>query len=646
MEAGGVTLIEAPTGVGKSLAYLVPAARWAIESGARVVISTNTKNLQDQLLLHDIPIVSELIGSGIKATVLKGRSNYVCMRRWRLLQSGQIELPLNGDREETASAVGAWIGSTSTGDLGEFDLYGDPGARRLIELVRVEEGTCDPGRCSVEEECFVRRLRRRAWKSHLVCVNHALLAGQLLGRWDVLPPFDVMVIDECHNVPRVARDQLGVRVGSAAFNKALSGLIGKIASLGPLKGKARSAAEGRRGVAAAAREAGGRAEELFDGVRGAVARSGGRGAVRYRGSGELGDMVMELGAPVLSACIGLAESLRGVLPAASGAPEVLEEIESELASWTRTCDDLEKLLNPADAEGAFWLDRSPALRWAPVDVAGHIGPAVDAACEAVVLTSATITVGKSFDYFRSTMGLTSEHSSEPRCVSVESTFDLESSVLFLVPGDGPDPRESGFGDYVAEAVRRILECTGKKTLALFTSHSMLREVRAALDGGVGGAAVLAQGVDGGRTELTRAFKSGSRGALLGTASFWEGVDFPGEEAEVLLIARLPFPAPSEPVVEARCESLESEGIDPFWSYLLPEAVVRLRQGFGRLIRSRADRGVVVILDPRVVRASYARAFLGSLPVQPRIMDGVESAASAAADWFSEVRDNAREDKSA
>ncbi len=637
IDGGGVLLAEAPTGVGKSLAYLVPSMMWAMPSGARVVVSSNTKNLQDQLYSEDIPKVAPLARHKVRAAVIKGRSNYACVRRWRMLEGGQMTLPISEPSVNMWDSVARWISSTETGDLSELKTGGDPNMMRLVNLMRVEDAACDPTRCNAEGDCFLRRLRKRAWNSQVLCVNHAILTGQLLGRWDVLPPFDVLIVDECHNLPRVAADQLGLRVDAAG----IGGAALRLAGLAGGAGGRRRRGGGRVGaeLALAAREAKECGERAFQGLRELTARGTERSAMRYTAEGEVGGTIVELGRPLLSACEAVASALGEALHCASAEPEGLEALEAELAFWTKTREDLERLLSPAGDDGVFWIDPSPALRWTPTEVAGYLGPAIDGACEATVLTSATMTVGGSFDYFKGLVGLTPDRSSYPRCARVSSSFDLERSVLFLVPGDAPDPRESHFVEYAASALRGILESTRKKTLVLFTSHSMLRGVRSALGGEVQGGAILAQGVDGERAEITRAFKDSPAGALLGASSFWEGVDFPGEEAEVLAIARLPFPVPSDPVVQARSESLEAEGIDPFLSYHLPEAVMKLKQGFGRLIRKRGDRGVVVVLDPRVVRASYSRFFLDSLPVAPAILDGVGPVAAAAAEWFQGVKES-------
>lgn len=636
LDEGGLLLVEAPTGVGKSLAYLIPAIRWAVSAGARVVVSTNTKNLQDQLYSQDIPRIASLLGKKLDAAVLKGRSNYLCVRRWHLLRGGQIELPVSGMSRDGVISLEKWISGSGTGDLGEFAYGGSRELKRLADLVRIEEGMCDPGHCSVEDECFFRKLRRRAWNAQILCVNHAILMGQLLGCWDILPPFDVMIVDESHNIPRVAADRLGVRLGAATLRRATAGLLGVAGSVDGRRlgsGPGGSAAD----LVAAARRAGECGEILFDGLRSMLSSGRERTSIRYREGGEPSAAVRELGGPLLGACRSVTEGLRGSLSAADDSSETLEEMEAGLALWTHLCEDLEQLLNPVDGEGVFWIDTSPALRWMPFDVADRLGPAIDGACPSAVLTSATLTVGGGFEYYKSLVGLTPERSSYPRCVSVDTPFDLDGSVLFLVPGDAPDPRERAYPGFVARALRKLLECSERKALVLFTSHMMLRHVREILEDDMPGAGILAQGVDGERMEITKSFKKSRSGALLGTASFWEGVDFPGEEAEILLIARLPFPVPSEPVVEARSESLQAMGIDPFWNYHLPEAVMKLRQGFGRLIRTRLDRGVVVILDPRIVRASYSGAFLNSLPVKPKVLEDVNAVAAAAADWFQGVK---------
>lgn len=637
IDDGGVLVAEAPTGVGKSLAYLVPAVDWAVSAGGRVIVSTNTKNLQDQLYNQDIPKVAALLGGRVDAMVVKGRSNYACLRRWSLLGAGQMDISSIRKPADGLSELGAWIDSTETGDLAEFVRGSGAGRGDLVDAVRVEEGLCDPSTCSVGDSCFLRRLRKRMSRAQVLCVNHAILLGQLLGCWDILPPFDVMILDESHNLHKVAADRLGIRLSSGPLNRSVSRLLA-------------AAAVGRRGEAArrnphagkladALRGAAENVEILFGGLREVLSASKDGRSLRYRRDSKLSRTVIDLGGPLLRSCREVEEKLGGAIEESSLSEEALEQLEAEHALWTDMTGDLEHLLTPGDREGVFWIDSAPSLRWAPTDVSDQLGPALDGACEATVLTSATLTVWGDFEYFKSTIGLTRENSSYPRCVRLGSPFDPEESVLFLVPGDAPDPREDSYTAYVAGAVESVLDSTGRKALVLFTSHYMLRAVRGLLKGRTE-AGVLAQGVDGERTEITKAFKESHCGALLGTSSFWEGVDFPGEEVELLMIARLPFPVPSDPVVEGRSETLEAKGIEPFRNYLLPEAVMRLRQGFGRLIRSGADRGVVIMLDPRMVRASYGRAFVESLPVGPRVLADIDAVAEAAAGWFQGVMNSA------
>jgi ATP-dependent DNA helicase DinG len=646
VERGGLLIAEAPTGVGKSLAYLIPSVLWALDQGSRVLVSTNTRNLQDQLYSKDVPIAAAITGRKLRAVVLKGRSNYACVRKWEVFQRGQIELPIEGAVSDGIEDFRAWISATRTGDLGELDVAGDPGLARVIELIRVEEGSCDLSRCTAGEDCFLRKLKRRAWDSHVVCVNHALLLGNLLGRWDILPPSDILVADECHNLPKVATDQLGLRLNGPLIGRSVARLTGRTGLLTGgrgSKGHRRSAS----GLAAAGREVKRRSEMLFEAV-GRTLRSGTEGvALRYRPGGEAGEQIHQLGEALKTGCMELLGALReAVAGSVNGDPQITEELEGEMALWTQMTRDLEYLINPAEGDGVYWIDRVPSLRWNPIDVGDRLGPALENAGRSVVLTSATVTVGGDFGYIASLIGLTRERSFYPRCVRLDSPFDMRSSLLCLVPQDAPDPREREFPAFVAEAIRRLTAAVGKKTLVLFTSHAMLRATRAALESPSLPAEVLAQGVDGGRAEITKRFKVSDSALLLGVASFWEGVDFPGEEAEVLVIAKLPFPAPTEPVVEARSEALYAEGVDPFTSYQLPEAVIKLRQGFGRLIRKQGDRGVVVVLDRRIKSASYSHAFLDSLPVEVDAADDLELTCARAAAWFQGVDTHAREDQGA
>ncbi len=695
---GGVAMVEAGTGTGKSLAYLVPAARWALAGGGRTVISTNTINLQEQLVRKDLPIVRELAGEDLRWALAKGRGNYVSIRRL-LLAAETAPALFEDDRGSELSALVEWIQTTEDGSLS--DLASAP-SDEVWEEVRSDGDICMGARCPHFQACYYQKARREVAAAGLLVTNHALLFVDLSVRmatenWTeaaVLPPYRHVVLDEAHNAEDAATRHLGVEITRTGLYRSLDrldrngkGLLNAVEAV--LAGAAADwgAASLRDGLSRTIRPAVLAAREalgaLFDAIDPSVPSGTeeplrlGRGDPRDpsadvgvaelldRVTAELGRLVSEL------------EKLRVALeenPALSdrmaGRRLDLRAVERRLAEARQ---GLSIVLGPEGAAGAFvrWIEG----RWRP---GGVLGDVVLAAApiepgsvlrsglfervESAVITSATLATAEGgFRFMRERLGLGGPGGKERRGepggegndvggwpgdgrVSVltdvdvadpegeaagvvpvtetllTSSFEYRTQTLFCVPTDQPGPGAGGpFQEATARVVRDLAEITGGGIFALFTSHGALRSVAALLRA----AAVdrrwplLVHG-ERPRTKLIEDFRRSGDGVLLGTASFWEGVDVPGRPLRGLVLQKLPFRVPTEPVTQARMEAIEAKGRSAFHTYLVPLAALRLKQGFGRLIRSRDDRGGIVLLDSRILTRTYGHALRAALPDAPLV----------------------------
>ena len=630
-------MVEAGTGVGKSLAYLLPAAIHALENNKRVVVSTNTINLQEQLLTKDVPVlvrglaeVEGLAAEDLRFTQLKGRANYLCLRRWDLLRSNESLTP---DEARMVAKSLVWLKDTETGDRSELNLGHRTAAAPWERISAQGALECPRGGTA----CFLRSAREKAAASHLVIVNHALLLSDLTAGGGLIPEHDVLIIDEAHHLEREATRHLGFELGHSRFGDYVDSLAGD----GGLFVQAVNAFRGTK-VAATRRETveqtAQRTLPLLPRLRDVVARTfASLAAVVDQQTDSRGGPAQEFrvtrstrAQPGWSDLEAQWENVDLVLMEVdarlgelSVALEGLEDAElvnydgltMELLNARQVDVDLRQMLRefiaePAD-DGIYWVTRSRQsgdliLRSAPL----HVGPTLDemlfAKKESVIMTSATLSTAGAFDHMIDRTGF-----NESEELLLGSPFDYPRAALLCVPNDMPEPNSWAYQSAVEQAVTDSVLAAGGRTMALFTSHAALQatasEVRNDLE--ARGINVLAQGVDGTPGQLVRRFRDEPESLLLGTASFWEGVDLPGDSLQVLLVTRLPFNVPSEPVFSARSELYE----DPFNEYGLPEAVLRLRQGFGRLIRTKTDRGVAVILDRRIVSRRYGKVFLESLP---------------------------------
>ena len=683
---GGIAVLEAGTGVGKSFAYLVPALEWARVNGERTVVSTNTINLQEQLVGKDLPILARALASGEHQptyALLKGWRNYVCLSRLEHAHGVQDSL-FEGPHTAELEALSAWAARTPDGSLADLT---DPPSDEVWDAVAAESDLCTRLKCPHFERCFVFQARRRAAEADVVVVNHHLLASDLAVRlasdnWldaAVLPPYRRLVLDEAHHLEDVAAGHLGNHVSQQGVQRLLSRL--ERGGRGLLPALAGLLAARDDLLSAASRDL--LHQRLLDGLRGArraaedlfahLARRLDEGRAEGKEEAKAPAPVLRLTDdfeqdPVWNEGLGVAlENLLVALGTLRDGVETIAErlslggpeerpaqLVSELRGVVRRLDAASQGLiaalrpapgaanGPGGGPAVRWLERrgrrsTLALAAVPLDLAPILKGALFDRVETVVLTSATLAAGGSFDFLEERLGLSLIPSRVRTREILGSPFDFASQCLFGIPTDVAEPRDDAAGH--DEAVVRVLvelaQASDGGVFCLFTSHGQLRRAAAAARASSGFAGrwpVLVQGEDQ-RDRLLRRFRESGSAILLGTDSFWEGVDVPGRALRALILAKLPFRVPSEPLTAARIERLESQGMNGFTHYLLPLAALKLKQGFGRLIRTRADVGAIVLLDRRVVTKRYGAMVLEGLPRAARVVGHWSDVREACEEFF-------------
>jgi ATP-dependent DNA helicase DinG len=654
---GGIALAEAGTGTGKSVAYLIPAIEWAVRNRERTVVSTNTINLQEQLVNKDLPLLRTALARPFRYALVKGRSNYVSIRR-ALLAVSAGETLFDGSQRREAEAIVAWIESTADGSL--QDLSFEP-APEVWDEVASESDVCLRARCPHFEKCFYQKARRDASAADILVVNHHLLFSDIavrklqrnFGGTAVLPPYRRVVLDEAHNLEDAATSHLGVRVTRRGLHRMLGRLERRGKGVLPyleLKLSVQSAdllqQDALRVVSTSLRPDAQRARELTSELfsRFDMLLDGTPDGVLRLEDGFTGEPVWtENIAPSLDDLLMVLDSIgrgigrvRSIIDTDRKLAEQLSDQLVELAGLQNRVEMAAASLRTAFVAGqepvplVRWLERrgreergsrmrNIAANAAPVDLAGLLREALFDPVHTTVLTSATLTTRDNFDFLRRRLGI------DVGVRAVESVhpspFDFASQTILAVPTDAPDVRENShrFASSVAAITEDHARLTDGGLFVLFTSYGAQRSVAQELHrrGTSARWPLFVQG-EAPRAALLERFTDAQRGILLGVASFWEGVDVPGDPLRGLIITRLPFKVPSEPLTAARIEAIDRDGGNSFHEYMLPHAALRLKQGFGRLIRTRTDRGAIVMLDPRLLTKGYGRYFLSSLPPAPLV----------------------------
>ena len=574
-------IVEAGTGTGKTLAYLVPS----ILSGKRVVISTGTKTLQEQLYFKDLPFLQSLFSQPIRACYMKGRTNYLCRQKVYDAEREPVLTGLEEGRE--FRIIREWEGVTETGDRSE--LREVPDNSSAWWKLDARSDNCAGQKCTQFERCFITAMHQRALESDIIIVNHHLFFADLAVRdqpfGGIIPDYAAVIFDEAHEIEDVAGQYFGLSVGNLQVQE----LIKDTAAVA--RRKFFSTPDLDRGLI----QLGDRSEEFFrlfpqEGRQGFRDHEG----FLARHEDEYREVLLAL--DVLSAKLELVQGpVEDTLPLVRRA----RLIQQALRYW----------MECPDAANVYWVERRGRglyLQSTPIDVSKTLARELFDKVESVILTSATLAVAGEFDYTQTRLGL-----QNARTLRIESQYDYATQVMLYVPPQLPDPRQPDFASRASDVIEQVLEASRGRAFVLFTSYQQMRQVYELLKGRLDHPLLL-QG-EAPRTALVDTFRATPGAVLFGTSSFWQGIDVQGEQLSCVIIDRLPFAVPSDPVIAARVEAIRQNGGNAFYDYQVPQAALALKQGFGRLIRGTTDRGVLVLLDNRITRLPYGRVFFESLP---------------------------------
>ncbi len=632
-------VVEAGTGTGKSLAYLVPAALQALRRGERVVISTDTIGLQEQLIEKDLPVVQALLADvesePLRVAALKGRRNYLCLQRWTAARHAG---PTTKEEAKLHARILVWLATTQTGDRSELGLHNsyDQAWTKLSS----ENTACIQTQCPFVRQgtCFLDRARRRAAAAHVLVVNHALLLSDVATGGHVLPPYAHLVIDEAHNLEEEATTRFAFKGTEGDLNDFFDRVGRRGSERGGIVGSLTEAMRGSGQILAPSAYLASLGATLQSATGRARARAAEPFAMlnrvlrEYGPDGRSDDRLLitrstrvqplwsdlQISAENLDVTFGelikVLETLRDLLGTDQGLlnqDNLLAEVEDLCQMGATLQGGLRQAILDDDMTLICWLERSRhtgdiAINTAPLEVADILRERLFDTKQSVILTSATLSTDGSFDFLRSRVGM--EDADE---LMLGSPFDYPNSTLVVLPRDLPEPNEPDFVKHTSELLIDSCRGSGGRALVLFTAYGMLNaiynEIKPALE--AEGILVLGHGIDGSPRQLLSALRENPRTVILGTSSFWEGVDIAGEALSLLVIVRLPFAVPTDPIYQARSSLFDA----PFDEYALPQAVLRFRQGFGRLIRTKTDRGVLIALDKRLTARRYGEVFLRSIP---------------------------------
>jgi len=636
-------VIEAGTGTGKSFAYLMPSIVFAARSGYKLIVSTKTKNLQEQLFFKDLPSLSAALPFDFRSVLLKGRGNYLCLQRfYRLIADYES---LRYDERVQLCRLAMWASETQSGDIAEANSFYLGRFLSLWAKIRSEAPTCLGNRCPHRNHCFIQKVRATVVDAQIVIVNHALLFAEMADSL-ILGDYEHAVIDEAHDLEGVAADYFGDHITSWNFTIPLSELLQDhaipggylpelfrhLASNYEIAPELNSTYEiVLSGVDLLRRTA----ETLFSDITNKLDLIYEWRDAPYSLNKRFhpGEDVFEACKPAIKGIIEITKRLCndiGILVSGLPADEDEEidrfskEISGQMEKLAAAADALAFMIEPVDPDAVYWWE-SPrrqesidsVMCWAPLDVAKRMYEAFHSRKRSCVFTSATMSVAGEFDYILGRLGLNLMDPERVITLQLGSPYDFQSQLLVLYPEFLPEPNNASYFPLLAELIAKVSSETRAGALGLFTSYRALKQVYSLLAPTLSeeGILVLAQGISGGRNQLTRQFIADKESVLLGTESFWQGVDVRGDALQLLFLTKLPFSVPTEPYFAAQCERIQRFGGDSFREYAVPQAVIKFRQGTGRLIRGEEDVGVLVLCDRRIGTKFYGQAFSNSLPVE-------------------------------
>ncbi|MBI5206303.1 MAG: 3'-5' exoribonuclease [Candidatus Firestonebacteria bacterium] len=649
-----ILILETGTGTGKTMAYLIPALHYAIAHNTGVIISTNTKNLQEQLFNKDIPILRKAVDFSFKVTLLKGRNNYICLRKYYWMLKALKQTLREEDVLNLLTLV-RWIYETTTGDISENAGFNHTRFYGLWNRLNCDDEACAGKKCSYSRDCFMLKVREEARHSHLVIVNHTLFFLDRGNSLNILPEFKNYIFDEAHNLEKVAMDCMGKTIIKNDFmgpinsmygidkNKKEYGLLITLKYLLPSDSEQIDAIIKKIPILKEA------ISSLWDLLRKNINnKKNGNGKqvkTRLTKKNEICELLKIIPDEFINKFDTINSSLDRLIENSwtkykdeKKIEDILLNLAAKFNELQECLDNLEFFFESDDPNYVYWMEwdgidsNECFLEARPLNIAEKMQELLYAGSSSIIFSSATLAVENNFLYFKERMGLSLLENVKE--VLLDSPFDYNAQSLFIVPTYLPLPAENSFNNAVAEIIFDIALKLRGKNLILFTSYIQLNYVYECLESKLeeNGILILGQGIDGSRRAITDRFREVKDALLFGTQSFWEGVDFLGVNMKSLVLVKIPFPVPNEPQVEAQIELIEKNGGDSFGNYMIPQAITKLRQGFGRLIRCSEDSGIVFVLDKRIVTSSYGHKFLEALPVRNTIANNEAELISKITGW--------------